>query len=224
MHLLQRIPDAPYIIMSGADLVPLGRTGPTELKRIISWAIRWKGIIVIDEAECALKSRYYRCKNQSVNDSIEAAIARDVINVFLSLTGEASSDLMLIIVTSHPERLDGAVLDRCDEVLHLSLPCQTERFLIIKDCFSNRFCLSNICGGKGKPLCQYASDFDMTMLHKLSLTDTEGFSGREIDQIMKAISEETLMAPDSTLTCCIWERVTKRMCCAIKAKKRYSEK
>jgi SpoVK/Ycf46/Vps4 family AAA+-type ATPase len=204
--------------MSGADLVPLGRSAPIELKRIISWAIRWKGIIVIDEAECALRRRFSQTNNHSTSDSADAAVARDIINVFLSLTGEASSDLMLIMVTCHPEMLDDAILDRCDEVFRLTLPMQNERLIIIQECFSEKYGPGNI-RGRGKPPCPYSTKFDMELLRKLSSDDTEGFSGREINQVIKAIYEEALLT-DEGLTECIWEQVSKRMCCSIKMKKR----
>ena len=112
--------------MSGSDLAPLGKHGPAELRKILTWAKSRKrgAILIIDEAEAALGRRLRKSGEDSdaslstENNSMEG-FARDSLNVLLSLTGSASCELMLILTTSNPQALDEAVLDRMDELLEV---------------------------------------------------------------------------------------------------------
>ncbi|GMH51138.1 hypothetical protein TrRE_jg11883, partial [Triparma retinervis] len=114
----------PYALMSGSDLAPLGKHGPDELRKLLTWAQGQKrgALLIIDEAEAALGRRLRASggmgsESASGQDSTSEGEghARDALNVLLSMTGSASCELMLVLTTSNPKALDEAVLDRMDE-------------------------------------------------------------------------------------------------------------
>jgi len=117
----------PYAIMSGADMAPLRRRGPLELKRLLTWANARRAVIIIDEAESALRSRTRNVNNAAtavddknasgVGETNSIGYARDALNVLLGLTGSTKVDFMLILTTSHPSKLDEAVLNRMDDII-----------------------------------------------------------------------------------------------------------
>lgn len=203
----------PYALMSGSDLAPLGKHGPDELRKLLTWA---KGqergaLLIIDEAEAALGERLRNSggSNAESSSSQDGANggeghARDALNVLLSMTGAASCDPMLVLTTSSPEALDEAVLDRMDELIELSLPRKIERRRILSNSFDRRFRLAGTSpvpskfstilkllpfARKRESRVEVEEDFDVrAALDTLSSDNmTGGCSGRELDKMLQAV-------------------------------------
>lgn len=229
----------PYAIMSGADIAPLRHHGPSELQKVVKWikSRKYGGILVIDDAESALGKRMRACDSESklisINDNAVSSTARDVLNVFLSLTGDTEGKLMLILTSSNPAALDEAVLDRCDDIINCSVPSETERKELIYMELQRRF-NSNDC--RENPLKQfirrtsmfrrkainYSRHFDIqaAISHLSSEEMTKGFSGRELASVIRAVesavheSEELILTPET------WDKVVTASCNSINAKQK----
>jgi ATPase family AAA domain-containing protein 3A/B len=215
----------PYAIMSGSDLAPLGRHGPEELMKILSWAksSRNGAILIIDEAEAALGKRLR--DSSSTEDSDEdmgaSGFARDSLNVLLSLTGTESSDLMLILTTTCADMLDEAVLDRMDEMVELKLPAREERKQLLKKAFVKNFPVSL---KKKKATGTIAIDASFNIyeaIDKLSSdANTARCSGRELEKMMQGVRSGCYASSGATcvLNERIWNRISSRSCIELKSK------
>ena len=228
----------PYAIMSGADLAPLGSIGASELRKVITWTAKQKhgGILVIDEAECALGKRIRRGPNSfQENRNVESSkinassYARDALNVFLSLTGEMSGKCMLIITTSDPSAIDEAVLDRCDDIIFCSLPDYRERKEILLKEIRSRFSMNqniqerrflSMIFGKA-PIAAIDSRFNVEeAVSKLSSDCcSKGMSGRDLSSIIRSVHSAVFASDEPLLTEMIWDRVTKEIVASVKASK-----
>jgi len=235
----------PYAIMSGADIAPLGKNGPLELKNLLTWATTRTGgaILIIDEAESALASRLrneqkndleYEKLHSTSNKSTHAgqSYSCDVLNVLLSMTGNASSNLMLILTTSTPSALDAAVLDRMDEIIELRFFEEKERKLFLEREFNERFHIhredlhyrtsffNNLKFNNGHKILLVRKSFDvmLSLSHLAKDEMTKSFSSRELIQIFNALESEVYLSEDCTLDAKIWENCTTRMCNNIKSK------
>jgi len=113
-----------YAVMTGGDVVPLGKDGVTELHKLFGWAKQSrKGLILfMDEAEAFLRKR-------DGNDLGEEV--RSALNAFLYHTGTESKNVMLVLATNQPQLLDRAVVDRIDTHMLFSLPGSAERAKIL---------------------------------------------------------------------------------------------
>ncbi len=205
----------PSVILSGADILPLGRSGPLELRKVLSWANAKSGgaIIIIDEAESALGTRATKPTEDEKDKILDShsnsnSFTTDALNVFLSMTGANESNCMLILTTCYPEALDEAVLDRMDELILLSLPTQAERLKILNQEFSKVFkknCPSNdrSCQtfslkrdrnkyGNKRNMIFIDENFKWEQaLEELSQDQmTYGLSGRELCQIIRCVECE----------------------------------
>lgn len=233
----------PFALMSGSDLAPLGKHGPSELRKILTWASRSRSgaMLIIDEAEAALGSRL-RAGGDFDDDDGGAAggksegFARDALNVLLSMTGTASCDLMLVLTTSNPQALDEAVLDRMDELIGMELPKAAERRRILATAFEKRFREEGVGEGGGGGLwvkltkskdsrALLAKGFGQVShaLDRLSADDrTKGCSGRELEKMIQAVLTNVYgsVEGDGTLSKEIWERVTSGYCEELKEKRK----
>lgn len=228
----------PYAVMSGADIAPLGRLGPLELRRLLTWANnRPKGaVIIIDEAESALGSRIRERTKGGVNlvlgdvsdisgETEGIGYARDSLNVLLSLTGCTYTKFMLIITTSHPEKLDDAILDRMDDMIEIPLPGERERLEMLRLEFSKRFSMSNNTHQSRSTTTvghiAYEESFDPEKELELLASNkmTHDFSGREIKKVLHAVTSKIYSGEMSILRKEEWDNVTQDVCRSIKAKK-----
>lgn len=230
----------PYAVMSGADIAPLGRLGPLELRRLLTWANnRPKGaVIIIDEAESALGSRIRERsrsgiepgfiagdKNDVNGESDGIGYARDSLNVLLSLTGCTDTKFMLIITTSHPEKLDEAILDRMDDMIELPLPMEEERLRLLRVEFNKRFTSSSnlhpSCSKRSVGQISYEANFDPEKeLELLSSNEmTYNFSGREIKKVLQAVASSVYSRETSMLNKDDWDEITQDICKSLAAKK-----
>ena len=224
----------PYAVMSGSDLAPLGKHGPAELRKILTWAKSSKrgAMLIIDEAEAALGSRLRNsggdASNEADNDSF-GSYARDSLNVLLSLTGSASCDLMLVLTTSNPQGLDEAILDRMDELVELQLPGTGDRLRILNNSFQKRFISpQNSREANGRFSSRWLSttrtsrrvrteaSFDVELNIKKLCGDamTRGCSGRELDKLLQSVVTNVYgdVHGNGILTQGLWESVTRSYC------------
>lgn len=226
-----------YAIMSGADFVPLGKKGPSELQKVIEWAKRGNrpGIIIIDDAECAFGRRVKHCEDdrsqvaQPSEDS--SSNSCDILNMFLSLTGDTADKFSFILTTSNPAILDEAILDRCDELLLLDLPSASERLRILKKIFFESFEVQNELSSypymrsylfEYHCILPFDNSFDVdAALYLLSKTElTDRMSGRELTMIIKAVKVGVYSSDLLSLNEVIWNQVVKSTCKAIREKLR----
>jgi len=115
-----------YAIMSGGDVVPLGKQAVSELHALFDWAVASpRGLLLfIDEADAFLQRRHGL---HDVGEQMRAAI-----NALLARTGTQQGDFLLVLASNRPEDLDAAVLDRIDEVVHFPLPERQQRESILR--------------------------------------------------------------------------------------------
>lgn len=211
----------PFALMSGADLAPLGSQGPAELRRLLMWAANKStgGIIVIDEAEVALGSR---AKTANANpghaaDEKESLAAggysRDCLNVLLSMTG-TFGNVALILTTTNPSRIDEAVLDRCDEIVHLSLPREGERRSLLRNHFHTNFvrqkhetCRERILAkfSSESPKARYDGHFDVEKSLNDLARETKEASGRELVKHISTLVYRAHASESGVLTKYLWE-------------------
>ena len=236
----------PYALMSGSDLAPLGKHGPDELRKLLTWAQGQKrgALLIIDEAEAALGRRLRASggmgsESASGQDSTSEGEghARDALNVLLSMTGSASCELMLVLTTSNPKALDEAVLDRMDELVELALPARSERRRILSDSFDRRFRAASVSSPTSKfsvpklwPLFRQVGDsriqveqkFDMkAALDALSSDSmTGGCSGRELDKMLQSVITGVYgdFKGNGRLGTSLWNSITSVYCQDLKRK------
>ena len=210
----------PYAFMSGADIAPLGSQGPAELRKLLLWAAKKStgGIIVIDEAEVALGSRAKASNAISNSDtdekeSLAAGYSRDCLNVLLSMTG-TFGNVALILTTTNPSRIDEAVLDRCDEIVHLSLPREGERRSLLRNQFQARFARQKHVTRRERILAKFSfksskARYDRHFEVDKSICDlareTEEASGRELVKYISTLVYKAYSSESGTLTKSLWE-------------------
>jgi len=228
----------PYAIMSGADIAPLGSIGASELRKVITWTAKQKygGILVIDEAECALGKRIRRGTrsiHENGADEIDklnaSSYARDVLNVFLSLTGGLSGKLMLIITTSNPSAIDEAILDRCDDMIFCSIPGYQERKQILLKEIESRFSLnqkieerkflSNLFGQTQRTAIDTEFNIENAVAELSSDNVSKGMTGRDLSSIIRSVHCAVYSSDEPILTKNIWERATKEIVASIQTSK-----
>ncbi len=226
----------PFAIMSGADIAPLGQLGPTELNNVLLWAQRQKngGLVIVDEAESALGRRIRRRGklDNVVGLAQEASSsARDALNVFLSMTGDANGKIMIVLTTSNPFELDDAVLDRCDEIITCDLPTARERKAILTSAFKKAFSEKrhevNVMQNKrrngemkGKQPLLFHETFNVEeKLSELAKDErTAGYTCRELTKIIHALEYE-MHFRNETLNNQIWTKEVTQICDMMKKKK-----
>mmetsp|Transcript_20919 Transcript_20919/g.39121 ORF Transcript_20919/g.39121 Transcript_20919/m.39121 type:complete len:713 (+) Transcript_20919:1168-3306(+) len=231
----------PFAIMSGSDLAPLGKHGPAELRKILTWAKRNRSgaMLIIDEAEAALGKRLRKggdavggAVTGTKEDGSGEGYARDSLNVLLSMTGSASCELMLVLTTSNPQALDEAILDRMDELVELELPSRKERRRILENSFSKRFRLPGserrhrmrmpFVGAARDSRLLTETSFELeTSLDRLSADNmTQGCSGRELDKMLQSVITNVYgdVNGNGLLTQALWTSVTTSYCEDLKKK------
>lgn len=114
-----------YAILSGGDVLPLGRDAVTEIHKLFDWArTSPRGLLLlVDEADAFCRSR----ANTHMSED-----ARNALNAFLYRTGTPTRDVLVVFATNAPELFDPGILDRVDAVIRFGLPAQTERERILK--------------------------------------------------------------------------------------------
>ena len=134
--LCHHFPYMPFALICSSDIAPLGKHAPLEMQHVLSWAEKGRSgrIVIIEDVEYIFGTRTkhnHKEMGGNTNESI-ASYSRDTLNVFLSMTGKACNNFMLILTTCYPQSIDEAVLDRMDEYIPLSTPGKEEKFEILR--------------------------------------------------------------------------------------------
>ncbi|XP_017719207.1 PREDICTED: ATPase family AAA domain-containing protein 3C-like, partial [Rhinopithecus bieti] len=100
-----------YTIMTGVDVVPMGREGVTTMRKMFDWAnSSWRGLLLfVDDADTFLRKR----ATVSVTEPLSGH--RGVVG------------FMLVLASRHPEQLHWDIDDIVDMRCHFDLPRQEER-------------------------------------------------------------------------------------------------
>lgn len=111
-----------YALTSGAEFAKITdlAAASDELRNLLYWANSSdKGLIVfIDEAESLFPDRKF---------STTPKITQDLINTFLSLISDKSQkNIMFILATNHPFKLDDAVVSRIGMNIKFTMPTEVE--------------------------------------------------------------------------------------------------
>ncbi|XP_066261669.1 ATPase family AAA domain-containing protein 3A homolog [Euwallacea similis] len=178
-----------YAILTGGDIIPMGKEGVTALHKVFDWANSTrKGLLLfIDEADAFLGKR----SSENISEDLRA-----VLNAFLYRTGEQSDKFMLVLASNTPEQFDWAVNDRLDEMVEFLLPGLDERERLIRLYFQ-KFVLEPATEGKRR---LKVDSFDYSALCTTMAKMTDGMSGREIAKLGVAWQAAAYASEDGILT------------------------
>ena len=177
-----------YAVMTGGDVGPLGTEAVTEIHKMFDWAETTRSgmLLFIDEAEAFLQTR----TSSQISEPM-----RNALNAFLYRTGTASDKFMLVLSTNRPEDLDRALRERIDESLWFDLPGLEERLRLLQQYFTHY-----IAYPKKKSADIDYSEVDVPKVLGEIAARTQGFSGRNISQLMLAIQGAVYGSSSNKLT------------------------
>lgn len=177
-----------FAILSGGDVLPLGREAVTEIHKLFDWAkVSPRGLLLlVDEADAF-------CRSRTSNMSEDA---RNALNAFLYRTGTPSRDILVIFATNAPQLFDAGILDRVDTVINFDAPAKNERARILAlgmDEFSTQVeeeerppsFFENIGLVSSSPKLVFLDGVTSADVEKAAEM-TEGFSGREVAKLAVA--------------------------------------
>jgi hypothetical protein len=166
-----------YALTSGSEFAKITDLNQAneELRKLLTWAPKTsKGLIVfIDEAESLFVNRKLPTASQH---------AQDFINTFLSLVHDQSQkNLMFILATNHPFKLDDAVINRMAKSIEFTLPevFEREKILVLY--------LAQGAQENKDALVTFTPEFKHMLPHYAELL--KGFSPRAI----KGVAEEMII-------------------------------
>lgn len=192
-----------YAVLTGGDIVPLGKQGVTAMHKVFDWSnASRKGVVLfLDEADAFLRKR------SEVAISEES---RSTLNAFLYRTGESSRKFMLVLASNQPDQFDWAINDRLDNLIEFDLPGEEERLRMLKLYFS-LFISSppRVSWWKKPRSVPLESEVDWEGKMKDISGVIIGFSGREISKLAIAWQASAFGSQDGILTVAMLEeRVT----------------
>ncbi|XP_065889955.1 ATPase family AAA domain-containing protein 3-like [Dysidea avara] len=182
-----------YAIMTGGDVVPLGKDGVTAIHKVFDWAnTSRRGVLLfVDEADAFLRKRSTEVISEDV---------RSTLNAFLYRTGEPSTKFMLVLASNQPHQFDFAINDRLDDMVEFPLPSVTEREKMIKQYFTISILLPQKIGWLRHAKSIQVPDLNWDKkFHKMA-KETEGFSGREIAKLAISWQARAYGSLDGKLT------------------------
>lgn len=183
-----------YAVMTGGDIVPLGKQGVTAMHKVFDWcnASRKGVVLFLDEADAFLRKR------SEVAISEES---RSTLNSFLYRTGESSRKFMLVLASNQPDQFDWAINDRLDNLIDFELPEEQERFRMLKLYFS-LFISSppRVTWWKKPKTVPLEGKVDWEAKMKQVAAQITGFSGREISKLAIAWQAAAFGSQDGVLT------------------------
>ena len=225
-------PHMPFALLCSSDITPLGKNAPLEMQKLLTWARNGtkSKILIIEDAEAIFGTRSQRNHQQNrisnlggshLNKSM--SYTRDTLNVFLSMTGKACNDFMLILTTSQPHLIDEAILDRIDELVPLSKPGMNERFEILRQ-EARKFTryppqanYSDILGmimnwskkatiNRGTIIIDDSFDFAKALKNLIvDEPKLDRCSGRQLQKLMQRVASKVYASDKCMLTKDLWE-------------------
>uniref|UniRef100_U5EVQ2 Putative 26s protease s4 regulatory subunit n=1 Tax=Corethrella appendiculata TaxID=1370023 RepID=U5EVQ2_9DIPT len=178
-----------YAIMTGGDVVPLGRDSVTAIHKVFDWAnTSRRGLLLfIDEADAFLRKR----SSERISEDLRSAL-----NAFLYRTGEQNPRFMLVLASNTPEQFDYAINDRLDEMVEFTLPGLEERERLVRLYF-DKFVLQPAAEGKKRfKVEQWDYSACCSKMAKLC----KGMSGREISKLGVSWQAACYASEDGVLT------------------------
>ncbi|KHJ47663.1 ATPase, AAA family [Trichuris suis] len=180
-----------YAIMTGGDVVPLGRDGVSEMHKVFNWASSSrKGLILfIDEADAFLRKR----STEIISEDMRATL-----NAFLYCTGEQTNKFSMVLASNQPEQFDWAVNDRLDEMVEFILPTLDEckRMVLI---YFKKYIAEPATQSKRWNRLKLA-DFDWVAKCESVAAKVVGLSGREIAKMVVSWQASAYASEDGVLT------------------------
>lgn len=178
-----------YAIMTGGDVLPMGRDAVTEIHKVFDWAsTSRRGLLLfIDEADAFLRKR----SSERISEDLRSAL-----NAFLYRTGEQNPRFMLVLASNTPEQFDYAINDRLDEMVEFTLPGLEERERLMRLYF-DKFVLQPAAEGK-KRFKVEQWDYGTVCSKMAKLCD--GMSGREISKLGVAWQAAVYASENGLLT------------------------
>ena len=154
-----------------------------ELNRLFKWANNTKKgtVIFFDEVDAMAPKR----TNSSVSEQ-----TRKIQNTLYALTGSENKKSLVIGATNTPKILDDAFLSRMDEKLYFPLPDQVTRAALLQQNFQHYI-------GSNKA---FKCELDLTNVFDELSYHIDGFSGREISQLIRALPAKAYTAEGNILT------------------------
>lgn len=180
-----------YGIMTGGDIVPMGKEGVTAMHKVFDWAqTSRRGLLLfVDEADAFLRKR----NQEKMSEDL-----RSTLNAFLYRTGESSRKFMLVLASNQPDQFDWAINDRLDEMIEFGLPSLEERVRLVRQYFEEHVLKPATTGSRTSRL--KIANFDFNVKCQQIAEATEGLSGREISKIAIAWQASAYGSPDGVLT------------------------
>ncbi|KAM7443168.1 ATPase AAA domain-containing protein 3-B [Porites harrisoni] len=180
-----------YGIMTGGDIVPMGKEGVTAMHKVFDWAeTSRRGLLLfVDEADAFLRKR----NQEKMSEDL-----RSTLNAFLYRTGESSRKFMLVLASNQPDQFDWAINDRLDEMVEFDLPSLEERVRLVRQYFEEHVLKPATTGSRAGRL--KIANFDFNVKCRQIAEVTEGLSGREISKIAIAWQASAYGSPDGVLT------------------------
>lgn len=178
-----------YAIMTGGDVLPMGRDAVTEIHKVFDWAsTSRRGLLLfIDEADAFLRKR----SSERISEDLRAAL-----NAFLYRTGEQNPRFMLVLASNTPEQFDYAINDRLDEMVEFTLPGLEERERLVRLYF-DKFVLQPAAEGKKRFKVE---QWDYGAVCSKMANLCEGMSGREISKLGVAWQAAVYASENGVLT------------------------
>lgn len=180
-----------YGIMTGGDIVPMGKEGVSAMHKVFDWAqTSRRGLLLfVDEADAFLRKR----NQEKMSEDL-----RSTLNAFLYRTGESSRKFMLVLASNQPDQFDWAINDRLDEMVEFALPSLEERVRLVRQYFDEHVLKPATTGSRTSRL--KIANFDFNVKCKRIAEATEGLSGREISKIAIAWQASAYGSADGVLT------------------------
>ncbi|XP_020616979.1 ATPase family AAA domain-containing protein 3-like [Orbicella faveolata] len=180
-----------YGIMTGGDIVPMGKEGVTAMHKVFDWAqTSRRGLLLfVDEADAFLRKR----NQEKMSEDL-----RSTLNAFLYRTGESSRKFMLVLASNQPDQFDWAINDRLDEMIEFGLPSLEERVRLVRQYFEEHVLKPATTGSRASRM--KIANFDFSKKCHQIAEVTRGLSGREISKIAIAWQASAYGSPDGVLT------------------------
>lgn len=178
-----------YAIMTGGDVLPMGREAVTSIHKVFDWAqTSRRGLLLfIDEADAFLRKR----SSEKISEDLRSAL-----NAFLYRTGEQNPRFMLVLASNTPEQFDYAINDRLDEMVEFTLPGLEERERLMRLYF-DKFVLQPAAEGKKRFKVE---QWDYGAVCSKMAKMCEGLSGREISKLGVAWQAAVYASENGVLT------------------------
>ncbi|KAK3740943.1 hypothetical protein QZH41_017792 [Actinostola sp. cb2023] len=180
-----------YAVMTGGDVVPMGKEGVTAMHKVFDWAqTSRRGLLLfVDEADAFLRKR----SQERISEDL-----RSTLNAFLYRTGESSRRFMLVLASNQPDQFDWAINDRIDELVEFGLPNADERERLVRQYFEEYVLKPATTGSRTGRM--KIDNFDFNSKCRQIAEDTEGMSGREVAKLAIAWQASAYGSKDGMLT------------------------